>query len=652
MRPDPEHASRPIRVLLVEDDEDDYLLTREALEPVGPRRRMVLEWAQTCEQALAEMASGRHDVCLLDHRLGAITGLELLEQARRRGWRGPVILLTSQGDDALDHQAMEAGAADFLEKSQLTPTLLDRSIRYALQHARTMEELHRSHAGFRELIERLPDGIAVLDDEHLIYANPALLTLLGCSSPDELVGGRVAELEERFFHPEDLSKLLHGLREGAKSGQPVSPGEVRLVRKTGGVVPVEFAQAPVVFDGRPGLVRIVRDLTERKQMQARLMLSDRMASLGTLAAGIAHEINNPLAYTIATLGHVETEVLPRLGAHEDDLRKLIADAQLGAGRVRDIVRQLKLFSRADEDARPGPVEVHRVLETAIRMASNEIRHRARLVCDFSERLVVEANESRLGQVVVNLLVNAAQAIPEGQVDRNEIRVSSRPHAEGVMIEVRDTGSGIPAEHLDRLFEPFFTTKPVGVGTGLGLPICHGIVSGFGGRMEVESEVGKGSTFRVILRAATTEAPPPAPSHPAQESRTAPVAPEAPRRGRLLVVDDEPMLGVSIRRTLQREHDVVTLTSAREACARLLGGEHFDVILCDIMMPEMSGMELHQELEHRAPELARRMVFLTGGAFTPNARAFLERVGNPRVEKPFCAQELRELVQSLVTGSRG
>ncbi|WP_306818903.1 hybrid sensor histidine kinase/response regulator [Archangium lipolyticum] len=652
MRSDPEQASRPIRVLLVEDDEDDYLLTREALRPLGPRRRMVLEWARTCEQALEEMASGRHDVCLLDHRLGALTGLELLEQARRRGWRGPVILLTSLGDDALDHQAMEAGAADFLEKSQLTPTLLDRSIRYALQHARTLEELRRSHESFRELTERLPDGIAVLDETHLLYANLALLSLLGCSSPDEIVGKRVTELEEYFIHPEDQPQLLQGLREATKARRAMPPGEVRLLRKTGGLVSVELAQTPVVFDGRPGLVRIVRDLTERKQMQSRLMFSDRMASLGTLAAGIAHEINNPLAYTIATLGHVETEVLPRSGTQQDELRKLIADAQMGAGRVRDIVRQLKLFSRADEDARPGPVEVRGVLETAIRMASNEIRHRARLVCDFSEGLVVEANESRIGQVFLNLLVNAAQAIPEGQVERNEIRVISRPHAEEVVVEVRDTGSGIPAEHLERLFEPFFTTKPIGVGTGLGLPICHGIVSGFGGRMEVESEVGRGSTFRVILRAATREAPSPAASLQVPGSRTSSEAPAAPRRGRILVVDDEPMLGVSIRRTLQREHDVVTLTSAREACARLLGGERFDVILCDIMMPEMSGMELHQELERRSPELAGRMVFLTGGAFTPNARAFLERVVNHRVEKPFSAQELRELVQSLVARERG
>jgi CheY-like chemotaxis protein/anti-sigma regulatory factor (Ser/Thr protein kinase) len=274
------------------------------------------------------------------------------------------------------------------------------------------------------------------------------------------------------------------------------------------------------------------------------------------------------------------------------------------------------------------------------MASTEIRHRARLVRDYTEPLGVSANEGRLGQVFLNLLVNAAQAIPEGDVERNEIRVVTRSHAEGVAIEVRDTGSGMSPEHLEKLFEPFFTTKPVGVGTGLGLSICQDIVSGFGGRMEVESEVGRGTLFRVILPAATSAVLPVEPARPT-------LAPAVSRRGRILVVDDEPMIGMAIRRTLQREHEVVVLTSAREAHARLTGGERFDVILCDVMMPEMSGMDLHQELESHAPELAERFVFLTGGAFTTNARAFLSRVSNHRLEKPFSSQELRGLVQLLL-----
>ncbi|HEX8437444.1 response regulator [Archangium sp.] len=637
-----ESGQPAIRVLLVEDDEDDFVVTRDALRSIGPGR-MVLEWVSTAEEAIAAVETGGHDVCLLDYRLGATTGLELLSQLRRRGWRGPVILLTGLGDDEIDQQALEAGADDFLVKSQLTPTLLERAIRYALQHSRTRETLRRSQESFHTLIEQLPDGICVQQGDRLVYVNPALVTLLGCVSPKELLGLSSAELGATFIHPEDRAALPPDVREAFMAAKPVSPWEVRLLRKSGGIVPAEISQVPGMFEGQPCLVRTVRDLTERKQMEVQLLRADRMASLGTLAAGIAHEINNPLAYTIANLTHLEAEVLPGLGlptSQREEVRKLLSDAHLGAGRVRDIVRQLKMFSRTEEEARPEPVDVHRVLETAISMASTEIRHRARLVRDYTQPLVVLANEGRLGQVFLNLLVNAAQAIPEGDVERHEIRVVTRSHAEGVVVEVRDTGSGMSAEHLEKLFEPFFTTKPVGVGTGLGLSICQDIVTGLGGRMEVASEVGKGTTFRVILPATSaalpTEVPRPSPT------------PAVSRRGRVLVVDDEPMVGVAIRRTLQRDHEVVVLTSAREAQARLTAGEGFDVILCDVMMPEMSGMDLHEELTSHSPELAERFVFLTGGAFTSSARAFLSRVSNPRLEKPFSSQELRELVQSLVT----
>ena len=640
MKPDAEQPF--IRILLVEDDEDDFILTRDALRSIS-KGRMVLEWVDNGEQALEELRSGRHDVCLLDYRLDASTGLELLARMRQQGWLGPVILLTGMSDEALDEDALKAGAADFLDKSQLTPTLLARSIRYALQHARTLEELRRSRASFRELIERLPDGVGVTQDERLVYANPALVSLIGLSSAEDLLGGSRAELEGLFIHAESRALLPRDKQAGGAA--KAAPMEIRMLRKNGTPVFVELAHAPSMFDGQPCTVWLVRDLTERKHMEARLVRADRMASLGTLAAGIAHEINNPLAFTVANLGHLESDVLPRLklpGSEQDDVRKLVADAQLGATRVRDIVRQLKMFSRADEQARPEPVDVNRVLESAISMASNEIKHRARLVRDFTDQLMAEAHEGRLGQVMVNLLVNAAQAIPEGSVERNEIRVLTRPHAEGLAIEVRDTGSGIPAENLERLFEPFFTTKPVGVGTGLGLPICQDIVTSFGGRMEVESEVGKGSTFRVILRATTAVRS----SEPPKEA----VVSAASRRGRILVVDDEPMIGMAIRRTLQREHEVIALTSAREAQARLTSGEAFDIILCDLMMPEMSGMDLHQAVANHSPGLAGRMVFLTGGAFTANARAFLSHVPNHRVEKPFSTQELRGLVQSLLAAA--
>jgi CheY-like chemotaxis protein len=275
------------------------------------------------------------------------------------------------------------------------------------------------------------------------------------------------------------------------------------------------------------------------------------------------------------------------------------------------------------------------MEASINMAWNEIRHRARLVKDYGEVPLVDASDSRLGQVFLNLLVNAAQAIPAGQADRHEIRVTTRTASDGrAVIEVRDTGTGVSPEILDRLFDPFFSTKPGGVGTGLGLTICQGLVTSLGGRIVVESRVGQGSTFRVVLPASTLPSVPSV--HPP------PPAPAA-RRARVLVIDDEPLIAAVIRRALS-PHEVVAVQDGRAALARLRSGERFDVILCDLMMPVFSGMDLYAELERVAPEQCARVVFVTGGAFSAHAQAFLERVSNVRVDKPFDSTALRTLVE--------
>ena len=236
---------------------------------------------------------------------------------------------------------------------------------------------------------------------------------------------------------------------------------------------------------------------------------------------------------------------------------------------------------------------------------------------------------------MNLLLNAAQSIPEGEADRNEVRVSIRPNGTAeVLLEVRDTGPGIAPEILAHVFDPFFTTKPVGAGPGLGLSICHGIVTSIGGRIEAQSVLGGGATFRVTLPACRTEAAPP--GEPSQ----------APRRGRILLVEDDPLVARAVRRTLSRDHDVVFVEGGR-AALQALAKERYDLVMSDLMMPEMTGMDLHAELSRTHPDVAQRMVFLSGGAFTDAAREFLRRVPNRQVEKPFNPQELRELVARLL-----
>ena len=357
-------------------------------------------------------------------------------------------------------------------------------------------EVRRLLADRDTLFELSRDLFAEFQDGAVVRVNPAWEKVLGWTAAD-LLGKPIT----RFTHPDDLPRTLEEtlrIRGGTSSGQPF---ENRIRGKDGTYRWISWSS---VHDGSRGF-GIGRDVTERKQIETRLMVSDRMASVGTLAAGVAHEINNPLAFVLANLDFAARQLdeLAAGGVAESkltELRSVVSDAREGADRVRAIVRDLKSFSRSDEP-KPGPVDLHRVLDSCCSMAWNEIRHRARLEKAYHRggRQAL-GTEPRLSQVFLNLLVNAAQAIPEGAASSHVIRVATSSLEDGrLAVSISDTGPGMPAEVMSHIFEPFFTTKPVGVGTGLGLSICHGIVQELGGEIRVESALGKGTTFHVVLR---------------------------------------------------------------------------------------------------------------------------------------------------------
>ncbi|HEX8704236.1 MAG TPA: ATP-binding protein [Myxococcaceae bacterium] len=355
--------------------------------------------------------------------------------------------------------------------------------------------LRRSEESFRSLIEGSPEAIFVHRGGPLVYVNPSALSFLGLPA-SEVVGASVL----RFVHPDD-QEVATGLLD-ARPGQLRSGAcEMRFLRPNGRVATAEVSCQSLLFHGEPATVVSARDLTERKQIQSRLVMSDRLVAMGTLAAGVAHEINNPLSFVISNLSFLADELravaaeLPE--GRTTELEEVVREAEMGADRVRQIVSDLKTFSRADDDV-PTAVNLQSVLESALTIARAELRSRAKVVRDFTEVPPVEGSEGRFGQVFLNLLINAAQSIPLGQPDRNEIRVRLRAVQDHVMVEVKDTGAGIPLEMRSRIFDPFFTTKPVGEGTGLGLFVCQGIVTRFGGEISVESQVGQGTTFRVIF----------------------------------------------------------------------------------------------------------------------------------------------------------
>jgi PAS domain S-box-containing protein len=514
--------------------------------------------------------------------------------------------------------------------------LAEAALRLALAARDDAERQAQERAALLDaLFESVPDVVTHLDlDGTVQLVNhvappPASESTLGAS----WLEASPSEQRERMKHAFDTV---------VSTGKATSFESSR--RNTDGNTIAEWTTiAPVAREGRiTGVVVVARDITERKLTEAQLLVSDRMASVGTLAAGVAHEINNPLTYVTANLAiaNEQVEALAKQYPVPSDLIDAVHDARDGAERVRMIVRDLKMFSRGEEEAR-GPVDVEQVLESTIRMAWNELRHRARLVRKFNRVPAVEANESRLGQLLLNLLVNAAQAIPEGKYDENEIVVETLadPATKRIVIRVTDTGAGIPKEVQSRLFTPFFTTKAIGVGTGLGLSICHRIATGLGGTIDFTSEVGKGTSFRVMLPMADLEA------HRKPADKTG--ANTASRRGRVLVVDDETAITQVVTRILSAQHDVVVVDRAEKALALFAAGERFDVVLCDLMMPQATGMDLYAHLLELDRDQAAQVVFMTGGAFTSDARAFLDRVPNQRIEKPFEIQGLRALVNRFV-----
>jgi signal transduction histidine kinase/ActR/RegA family two-component response regulator len=484
---------------------------------------------------------------------------------------------------------------------------------------------------------------------------------------EHVYSGTVQEILARLVHPDDLPLVVTRLEAHVRGETPLFDSEHRTTGTAGGVRWILLRGRASRRDqaGRALLLSgVTSDVTERRALQAQLERSERMASLGTLAAGLAHEVNNPLSAVVANL-----EVLSRELAGDDraELAALLAEARDGAERVQDVARSLKVFSRAGDDTR-HPVDLREELAAAVRLTRNQMRHHARLEVHLGDLPLVDAGGHELGQVFLNLLANAAQAIPEGSADANLVAVETSTDGDGwAVVEVRDSGPGIRPELLPRIFEPFFTTKVDGVGTGLGLAIVHSIVTAAGGQVTVESQVGHGSTFRVRLppsqggRAAEPAPPAPAPVSPAGPEAPGVLAPPRPAEvsagaewvvPRLLVVDDDPLVGRSIVRSLGRTYRVELAGAAREALARIEAGERYDAILSDLMMPEMTGMELHARLAAIAPAQAARMIFITGGAFTPAAEAFLYAMPHQALEKPFDLSLVRAAVARVMGEAAG
>jgi len=477
-------------------------------------------------------------------------------------------------------------------------------------------DLARERSFLRTLLDQLPRTTLVLFDGAL-----RIEQVFGTGSGTWGVGDTLVG----WFDAAQVDKLEDAARQSL-AGVPTRIDTRREDRQ------FELSFVPVPEGDRPVGLLVAHDVTERSQLQERLARQDRLVTTGTLASGVGHELNNPLSYVIGNLDFAVEELRaiagPSSSSRIEALIEVLVDARQGSERIRKIVQGLRALAR--ESSEPVPVSLPDVIEVSLNLSMHELRQRCSVVRDLQLVPPVLADEARLSQVVVNLLVNAAQSFPTSDVSRNQVTVRCWAAEQSVWLEVADNGPGIPPEVLPRIWDPFFTTKPVGVGTGLGLAICHNIVTSVGGELTCETSLGRGTTFRLVLP--STEVP----VEPNQRS--------TPTRGRVLVVDDEPMLLRSIDRLLRNRHEVVTIDDPREALRRLEAGETFDVVICDITMPHLRGDELHARVRRIRPALADRFVFVSGDVRSAAVTDHLVGLQNELLEKPLDTKLLRRTIR--------
>lgn len=541
---------------------------------------------------------------------------------------------------------------DFLANGQAlrnekgAPIILVGSVTDRTILARMEQQLEDTQKRFTMLFHRMNDAAALADIETgiILEANEPAERLWG-KSIAELVGSHQSNLHPPALSAEAIKAFQDHVVALKKNNRATI--QVPALRKDGTLVPTEISSSLIEIGGKTMILGVFRDITERvkaeqeiRERDAQIQLSSHLASMGTLAAGVAHEINNPLTYVIGNLEYLSETV----AAHHDctpEVLDALSAASTGAAYLREIVTDLKSISRMDAaESRCNPADVIRI---ATRMAMSDLRHRARLELDLAKVEDVPISSARLSQVVLNILSNAAQSFPTADQSKNCIKVTVQRCDEGVSVIVKDNGSGIAPEDLSRVYDPFFTRNHNKGGTGLGLSICRRILTEVGGTLQLASEMGEGTTVTVFIpMIQTVQAEKPAPALDA--------TPQA-RRARLMVIDDDVMVSKLIQQVVSKDFDAQVFNDPLAALQALRDGAEVDLVLCDLMMPDLDGGQLF-EAAADVPNGRPPFLFITGGGVTKGSIEMEKKMSElgRLIFKPFKGSELRDKIKELLLDS--
>lgn len=658
-----------IKILVVEDNPGYILLISEHLKETGLKHE--LEFCKMMKDVKKRLDQFKPNLVISGLNLPDSPCDDTIDEIQHISTTYPVIALTELSDDEIGERAIRRGAQDYLIKAEINAPSLRKSIKFAIERYKIFRALNQSRTNYRTLIDSVPDLMYIICPEGKIAdCNQSAIEFTGYTR-NELIGKQV----EDIYDEGSREMAVTFFQEWKKSGI-LRNKELKIRTKKGQAIDVEL-NVNTVRDESGAItssVSVQRVITERKKVEAmrnKLAHADRLLVIGQLAAGVAHEINNPAAYIMANISSMQATIseikdicsrvkdcleFDDLDTLRDKLREVLSASNIypilaeseeilketfdGVDRIRSIVKDLRIFSRLEEDKLEF-TSINEVIDIACNMTYNEIKHKARLEKNLSKLPLIKADKGKLVQVIINMMLNSAQAIVQGDMDNNKIRIISESKDDKITVRIEDTGKGIPPEARDHIFEPFFTTKPKEKGTGLGLALCADIINKHKGEIRLLDTSSEGTRFEIKIPFDPKDAV----KGPLTQQDYAKL--RSGNKKRLLLIDDEALLLKAYKRNLQDDYQISTCERAEEALELLKKDQDFHLILCDIIMPGMSGIDLFNEIREKMPELSKKFVFCSGSGFGFSSKEIKDTYDNIFLQKPISMAKLKETIADFL-----